>query len=114
MIVYEKRANDRPEAIQPGDQGGILMIFCDECINFPLPETTPWNRCLAGQTMKFRMPRSPVDDEWGFHRKSCDYFKPIKIQELSKIFKRPCKSQECFQLQPDGFCYINKACQLHE
>ena len=90
------------------------MIFCDECINFPPPETTHWNRCLAGQTMKFRMPRSSIDDEWGFNRQSCIHFKPIKKKDAPKIFKRECKNNKCFQLQPDGFCYINKPCQLHE
>jgi len=54
------------------------MIFCDECKNFPPPESKKWGDCtkrnyycMAGVLMMFALPASPIDDEWGFLKTSC-------------------------------------------
>jgi len=31
-------------------------------------------KCLLGIPMKFKMPQSPIDDEWGFLKKDCKRF----------------------------------------
>ena len=56
-----------------------MIRFCDECVNFPTGDE--WNtdlldpqRCKKKITMKFRMPKSPIDDQWGFHKVNCKKF----------------------------------------
>lgn len=57
------------------------MIFCDECSNFPHPDSKRWGDCTKkiylcdkGIRMNFYLPSSPVDDEWGFQKERCDQF----------------------------------------
>lgn len=71
------------------------MIFCDECENFPTYkqfQETNGSFCLAKQRMRFRMPRSYTDTEWGFNRKTCNSFVPIRKKEKAKTFKKRCSS----------------------
>ena len=57
------------------------MVFCDECTNFPPPDSKRWGDCtkrnyycMAGVLMNFVLPGSPVDDEWGFQKERCVHF----------------------------------------
>jgi len=61
------------------------MINCDECKNFPPPESKKWGDCtkrdyycMAGLLMMFSLPESPNDDDWGFQKTSCKMY-DIKI-----------------------------------
>ena len=65
------------------------MIFCDECKNFP-PTSSLWgvdlskkgalDKCTLNIPMRFKMPCSPTDDEWGFYKKDCRRFEPTSKQ----------------------------------
>jgi hypothetical protein len=50
---------------------------CDECKHFKpykgiglnVPDT--YNACSKGHKMSFRQPANPVDDNWGYYKRSC-------------------------------------------
>lgn len=72
------------------------MILCDECLFFPKPDHPIWKesfktgfaKCLQGQPMPFKLPSSPTDKQWGFHKKECGWFlpKPDGAQKKSPCF----------------------------
>lgn len=58
------------------------MRFCDDCNNFPEPDSFLWSCrkfgkevCKAGLPMLFKLPESQVCQEWGFYHKDCEHFK---------------------------------------
>jgi len=58
-----------------------MTIFCDDCSNFPPPESKRWGDCTKriylcdkGIRMNFALPTSPIDDEWGFQKERCAQF----------------------------------------
>ena len=53
-------------------------VFCEECVNFPSPESKRWGDCAKRiylcdkeTRMNFILPTSPIDDEWGFQKEMC-------------------------------------------
>jgi hypothetical protein len=54
-----------------------MKIWCDTCKNFPKNSSTKIINCFAGIKMRFRMPRSPIDYEWGFWVENCDKFERV-------------------------------------
>lgn len=57
------------------------MVYCDECKNFPEPDSSLWKppnaehfKCLLKIPMLFKMPQSASDDDWGFWKKECLFF----------------------------------------
>ena len=57
----------------------LKKVSCDECEHFPPPEHHTWGNkanfeCLLNIFMRFKMPSSPVDEEWGFYQKGCRKF----------------------------------------
>lgn len=58
-----------------------MTVFCDECKNFPPPDSKRWGECTKriylcdkGIRMNFALPASPIDDEWGFQKERCAQF----------------------------------------
>lgn len=72
-LVEELTKRAGTEYREPGDD----LPLCDTCGNFvPFtgdPDGMPknYNPCSAGHVMRFRMPRSPIDDFWGFYKHNC-------------------------------------------
>lgn len=55
-----------------------VNIFCDGCANFEVwkgeADALParYNPCSKKHRMSFRMPTSPISDDWGFYRLVCE------------------------------------------
>lgn len=70
------------------------MIFCDECKNFPPPDSKKWGDdnkkvfyCLKNRPMQFYMPQDPNAYNWGFCKEKCRFYEAKEKPQLN-IVKR--------------------------
>jgi hypothetical protein len=87
------------------------MIFCDTCVNFSVHEMNGGFLCSKKNKMKFRTPRSPIDDEWGFYVRKCDDFCFKELDEES-VVQKTCSIQ-CHR-NNNGYCSVSGYCVLRK